>query len=95
MDVRLLRSFVEVATQQSISRAAERLGYSQPAVTQHVQRVERIVGGRLIKRGGTGVILTELGKRVLPLARVVVAATDELMAMEQPALRAAQAHWDS
>lgn len=78
MDSRLLRSFVEVATLQSVSLAARRLGFSQPTVTQHIQRVEHLVGGRLIVRTGSGVALTELGSRILPLARVALIAMDEL-----------------
>lgn len=84
MDIRLLRSFVEVAALGSVTQAARRLGYSQPAVTQHVQRVESLLGGRLIRRGGDGIVLTDFGRRVLPLARVAVTATDELVAMKQP-----------
>lgn len=81
MDLQLLCSFVEVAGQQSISKAARRLGYSQPAVSQHVQRIERIIGGRLFQRGGPGLPLTELGLRALPLARVIVAAAGELRSL--------------
>lgn len=81
MNTDLLRSFVEVASQGSVSRAAARLGYSQPAVSQHLQRFERHVGGRLVERVSGGVALTDLGRRVLPVARIAIFAADELAAI--------------
>lgn len=80
MDVQWLRSFVEVASQQSVSRAARRLGYSQPTVTQHLQRVERLVGGALVVRVNGGVALTDFGAHILPLARLAIMAVDEMTA---------------
>lgn len=81
MNTLVLRSFVEVAAQGSVSKAAVALGYSQPAISQHLQRVERHVGGRLIERRGGGVALTDLGRRVLPVARIAIFAADELAAI--------------
>ncbi|WP_347350799.1 LysR family transcriptional regulator [Intrasporangium sp.] len=72
MDVQVLRSFAEVGSHLSVTQAAMSLGYTQSAVSQHVQRMERVLGGRLIERSGRGVVLTELGDRALPLARVIV-----------------------
>lgn len=81
MNTHVLRSFIEVASQGSVSRAAVALGYSQPAVSQHLQLVERHVGGRVIERVGGGVALTDLGRRVLPVARIAIFAADELTAI--------------
>lgn len=103
MDSRLLRSFIEVASLESVSKAAVRLGYSQPTVTQHIQQFEHLVGGRLIIRVAGGVAVTDLGSRVLPLARVALMALDELSSCHQPRTRvlpptvsttAAPAHWN-
>lgn len=78
MHVQVMRSFIAVASHHSVTAAAKSLGYSQPAVTQHVQRMERLVGGRLIERSG-GIALTNLGRRVLPVARIAVVAVDGLI----------------
>jgi DNA-binding transcriptional LysR family regulator len=51
----LLRAFVAVQDVGSISRAAPKLGYSQPGLSQLVQSLERIVGHLLFVRGAKGV----------------------------------------
>lgn len=60
-----LRYFFEVAQTLNISRAAERLDIGQPAVSQALQRVERLLGVSLFDRFKTGVQLTQAGRRLL------------------------------
>ena len=49
-DLRLLRVLREVALRGSFSAAADALGYTQPAVSQQVARLEKQVGLRLLHR---------------------------------------------
>ncbi|MFF0739988.1 LysR family transcriptional regulator [Streptomyces sp. NPDC004111] len=58
---RLLEQFLTVAQEQHFGRAAERLGMSQPPLSQSIQRLERSVGARLLDRGPGGVRLTAAG----------------------------------
>lgn len=59
-----LRVFLEVASRKSFTAAARALGISQPAVSQHISEMERILGVRLFDRTRTEVRLTEEGKRM-------------------------------
>ena len=82
MELRHLKAFVEVATQGSYVRAATTLGIAQSALSRQVSTLEREVGGRLFHRNGRGVALTELGERVLPQGRALIA---DAAAFEQAA----------
>lgn len=59
-----LRYFLEVAGTLNFSRAAERLGVTQPALSQAVQRLERTFGTPLFVRTRTGVQLTRSGQKL-------------------------------
>jgi molybdate transport repressor ModE-like protein len=64
-----------VAEEGSFGRAATRLGYTQSAVSQQIQALERIVGEKLVERPGgpRAVSLTEAGKLLLRHADAIVA----------------------
>lgn len=64
-----LSYFVEVAATLNMSRAAERLGISQPSLTLAMQRLEQSVGADLLVRSKRGVTLTQPGKQLLNHAR--------------------------
>ena len=81
MDPRRLLIFRAVARAGSISGAARELGWTQPAVSQHLRTLEREAGSPLLLRGPTGVELTEPG-RVL-LARADAVASQLHMAEEE------------
>ena len=79
LEIRQLRYVVEVADQQNFSRAAERLGIAQPALSQQVLKVERELGYDLFLRHPRGAMVTSAGKAFVDDARVAVAAFDETM----------------
>jgi len=60
----LYKVFYEVANQGSISKGAEKLLISQPAVTQSIQTLENELGGKLFIRTPKGVILTNEGQEL-------------------------------
>ncbi len=68
MELYPLRVFHTVATEKSFSRAAEKLGRSQPAVSLAVQRLESELGERLLDRSGREILLTDAGRIVLDYA---------------------------
>ena len=82
MELRHLKAFVEVARQGSYVRAANSLGIAQSALSRQVAALERQVGGRLLHRNGRGVTLTEIGERLLPQGRALIA---DAIAFEQAA----------
>src|SRR3954469_7713991 len=61
LDVRRMRVLSEVASRRSFSAAADALGLTQSAVSQHVAALEREVGLPLVERGSRPVQLTEAG----------------------------------
>jgi DNA-binding transcriptional LysR family regulator len=61
MELQRLRSFVESARLGSFAAAAQALGYTAPAVSQHVALLERELGCELLVRGARGVSTTPAG----------------------------------
>ncbi|MYS42507.1 LysR family transcriptional regulator, partial [Streptomyces sp. SID5998] len=80
LDPRLLRAFVTVAEELHFTRAAVRLYVAQQALSRDVRRLERELGAELFVRTTRQVTLTADGERLLPYARRVLAAQDELLA---------------
>ncbi len=73
-----LRAFCQVARLGSVSRAAETLYLSQPAVTLQLQALEREFGQRLFERSGRRLALTREGEMLYELARPLVEGIDGL-----------------
>ena len=59
-----LSYFVEVCQTNNISRAAERIGISQPSLSLAIKRLEQSLATALIVRGKTGIQLTKAGKEL-------------------------------
>ncbi len=75
VELRHLAALQAVAEEGSFGRAAERLGYTQSAVSQQIAMLERIVGERLVERPGgpRPVTLTEAGRLLRRHAESIVA----------------------
>lgn len=69
-----LHTFVVVAELGSMTRAAERLGYSVGAVSQHITALRKVVDSELFVRRGRGLVLSAAGRTLLPRARNILAA---------------------
>ena len=80
LDIDLLRSFVLIAEGGSFTRAAERVGRTQSAVSLQVQRLESLVGHRVLVRGKGGAVqLTLQGQYLLDRARDLIALNDDIV----------------
>lgn len=75
--MRELRQFVEVANRRSISRAAEHLNISQPALSRAIRQLEASYGAPLFVRTGGGVVLSPAGSALYSRAVRVLPALDE------------------
>ncbi|MER6471098.1 LysR family transcriptional regulator [Streptomyces collinus] len=80
LDPRLLRAFLAVAEELHFTRAAARLYVAQQALSRDVRRLERELGAELFLRTTRQVALTADGERLLPHARRVLTAQDDLLA---------------
>ncbi|XVV06545.1 LysR family transcriptional regulator [Actinosynnema sp. CA-248983] len=80
LELRHLRAICAIADAGSLSRAAVRLGVSQPALTMLLARVEDQVGGRLFVRDRSGARPTDLGETALRQARLLLADLDTFAA---------------
>jgi molybdate transport repressor ModE-like protein len=80
LDVRRLQMLRAVAREGSLSAAARALGYTQPAVSHHIARLEEEVGTALLTRLGRGVRLTDAG---LALVEHTDAVVNRLSAAEE------------
>lgn len=72
------RAFDAVARELSFSRAAARLGITQPAVTLQVRALESACAMALFRRHGTQITLTDAGRMLLALTRRMFAVEDEI-----------------
>ena len=76
--LRQLRAFCHAARFESITRSAEHLSISQPAVSLHVRDLEHELEAALFERIGPRIALTEAGRRLYRLAMPLVEAMDGL-----------------
>lgn len=72
MDSNLLKVFVEVANQKSISKAAINLQFAQSNVTSRIKQLEKSIGSSLFHRVPKGVILSQEGERLYPYALEII-----------------------
>lgn len=78
MNLHRLRLFYEVAKEESITKGAERLRISQPAVTAQLQAFQKEEGIELIRQVGRGIQLTPLGERLYKKAQELFAVEGEI-----------------
>ncbi|MEV6210491.1 LysR family transcriptional regulator [Kitasatospora sp. NPDC051914] len=76
MELQHLRSFLEVSSEMSFTRAAKKLNYAQSSVTAQIQHLEASLGAVLFDRRGRRIALTESGLRLRPVAERIVALAD-------------------
>ncbi|MGO4299968.1 LysR substrate-binding domain-containing protein [Leifsonia sp. RAF41] len=73
----LLQTFLAVADTRSFTKAAARLGVSQPTVSQHIRKLEQSAKRQLIARDTRDVRLTDNGDAMAGFARTILAALAE------------------
>jgi DNA-binding transcriptional LysR family regulator len=87
LDLDLLRTLVLIAQERSFTRAAERIGRTQSAVSLQMQRLETLIGQPVLVRAKGGTIeLTPAGKLLLDRSRDLLALNDEILSeLRKPA----------
>jgi DNA-binding transcriptional LysR family regulator len=84
MELRHIRYFIAVAKEENVSRAAQKLHLSQPALSRQIQDLEEELGFLLLERTAKSVRLTEAGK-------VFFSEGQEVLARVEQAIKAARA----
>jgi DNA-binding transcriptional LysR family regulator len=84
MNIAELEALKAVAETGSFTRAANRLGMSQPGLSRQIQRLERELGTRLLERRGTGAILTDAGRESMQFAITTISDFDALVSRFGP-----------
>ncbi|RVQ68783.1 LysR family transcriptional regulator [Croceicoccus ponticola] len=78
-DPKWLTSFVTVATTKNFTAAADRLGIGQPAISEHIRKLEARCGRRLFIRDTHSVRMTSEGEAMLSFAQVILDANAKAM----------------
>src|SRR5262245_34239269 len=79
VDTRLLRYFAAVAEEGNLTRAAERLFVSQPAVTKQIKQLETLLGVRLFTRSRHGIGLSPRGAALAERVPAVLSSWDRAL----------------
>ena len=79
MDLRNLNTFIQTAELNSFTRAAEKLGYSQPTISVQIKQLEKELGVTLFDRIGHTIRLTDRGRDVLIHAQRICHMCQEMV----------------
>ncbi|WP_456756520.1 MULTISPECIES: LysR family transcriptional regulator [unclassified Bradyrhizobium] len=85
LDIDTVQAFLLVAELQGFTRAAEALGTTQAAISMKLQRLETVLGKRLVERSPRAVRLTADGAAFLHHARALIEVHDRALSGERPA----------
>lgn len=77
IDLRQMRYFLAILEQGSFSSAAKTVNVAQPALSQHVRKMEQALGTTLLLRGAKGVVPTESGEMFASRARTILADAEQ------------------
>jgi LysR family hydrogen peroxide-inducible transcriptional activator len=80
MELHQLKYFVAVAETGGFSKAARRCYVAQPSLSQQIKKLERELGQKLFERLGRTTVLTEVGRALLPRARVILKEAGDIKA---------------
>ena len=78
MEIRFLRYFIQIAREGSMTRAAEYLHVSQPALSKQMKELEKQLGKKLFRRGSSSVSLTDEGMLLRRRAEDLLAMADKI-----------------
>ncbi|UCI07189.1 LysR family transcriptional regulator [Mesorhizobium sp. B1-1-8] len=74
----LYRTFLAVVRDGSFSKAAQRIGVTQPTAGRHIETLETLIGARLFTRLPSGLVPTEAARALLPHAEAMAIAAGAL-----------------
>ena len=81
-DLNLLVSLLALLEEQSVTRAADRMGLSQPAMSHALRRIRRLLGDEVLVRDGNRSVLTPKARSLLGPLRAILSRTTTLLGGE-------------
>ncbi|WP_216897259.1 LysR family transcriptional regulator [Nocardia alni] len=84
LDLAAVRAFMAAVEEGQFGHAADVLGITQQGVSKRIAKLESQLGVRLFDRVPTGIAVTAAGMRVLPRARSLLSAADDMVAAARP-----------
>ena len=78
MEIRHLQTFITIVELGGFSKAAEHLGYAQSTITSHIQILENELNEVLFDRLGKKIVLTNVGKELVPYAKQMLDVYKEI-----------------
>ncbi|MFC9294999.1 LysR family transcriptional regulator [Streptomyces sp. NPDC057011] len=79
LDIRLLRTLITIVDTGGFRRAADVLNISQPAISQHIRRLDSLVGEPVFLETGQLLRMSPIGEELLRYARQLVRINDDLV----------------
>lgn len=83
VDLNLLKNLDVLLREQNVSRAAEQLGITQPAMSNSLKRLRNLFGDPLLIRTAGGMSATDKGRELRPLVRQLLAQTETLFSGDE------------
>lgn len=78
MDLKSIETFVQVAEQNSFTKAAQKMGYTQSAVSFQIKQLEKSLDVVLFERINHNISLTSKGREILELAHKMIAVSNDI-----------------
>lgn len=78
MEIRSLKTFIQVAERNSFTKAAQAMGYTQSTVSLQIKQLETELGTQLFERINHTVTLTQSGRALLERAHKIINLVDEV-----------------
>lgn len=83
VDLNLLKYLDALLRERSVTRAAEQLGITQPAMSNGLKRLRDLFGDPLLIRTSDGMTATERAQQLQPLVRQVLAQTEQILTPDE------------
>ena len=83
MDLKYLNTFQVIAEEGELTRAAERLGYTQSTMTFQMGQLEQALSARLFEKVGRRMVLSQAGRQLLPYVERVLEAVNQMHCFTQ------------
>lgn len=83
MDLKYLSTFKTIVSEGSFTKAAEKLGYTQSAITFQMGQLEQELGMKLFEKVGRKMVLTKAGEGLVPYVEEVLSSVERLKYAQQ------------